>query len=101
MKCGSRKRNKCTHNTNERNYGSERRSSPTSTGSNQSLMNQVLQVNTSLSHYKDSHQYVTQQVRCDTQNSPKSLYHLLGMDVRNGGRTLSLYSITESNLRYD
>jgi len=54
----------------------------------QSLINQVLQVNTSLSHYKDSHQCFTQQIRCDTQNSPKFRYHLLGMDIQNGEKSL-------------
>ena len=42
--------------------GLERRNFPTSTGSKQSLVIKVLQVNTSLLHYKESHQNVTQEM---------------------------------------
>ena len=56
--------------------GSERRSSPTSTCSKQSLIIWVLQVSTKLLYYKHSHQISLKKIQCDIQDCIKSKYNV-------------------------
>ena len=59
----------------------------------------MLQVNTSLSHYKDSHQYVTQEIQRDTQNSPKFRYHQTSPLYRDNWLNHQVIELNQINIK--